>query len=369
MSDNPVEMHDGAAKGVTELFARAAAAEAHAHRMLLISIDDFFLPEAARLDEQSRAALARLLRATIEVVERELKGHGAKLLAARGEARLAAALAAEGESVFARLVDSGLLRDPALMAELLGRVRQELLAAALPLQASDDPERPSLINRFVEQRDRVLAASAIAVMMAESRRRAGGEGLPLAQTELPASLHHRIVWWVAAALRAQFGAEGGEAALDRALCEAAGRSIAAHDESDRLEAAVMRLAEALAPDAAELPDLLIEALGDRRVTLFVALIAHGLSLGYDSVRDMVLDVRGDRLWLALRALGLGRQAIARIGYALSEADPRRDLDALADQLDAVAATEPARAREGFAALRLDPDYRAALLAFERGRAR
>lgn len=371
MSDNPVDMHDDAAQGVTALLARAAAEEARARDMLRIAIDDFLRPEAARLDEQARAALSQLVRSIVEVVEGELRGHGARLLTARGESTLAAALAGDEGGVYPRLAESGLLRDPELMAELLGRVRQDLLGAALPVQASDDPDRPSLINRFVQHRDRVLASSAMAVLIAESRRRASGDAMSPAQTELPDALHRRLVWAVAAALRVRHAdaARGREGALDRALCDSALRSIAAHDEDDRLEAAAMRLAQAIDARAEELPDLLVEALGDRRMPLFIALVAHGLSLPYGSARDITVDASSDRLWLALRALGLGRQVIARIGYALCEADGRRDLDALADTLDAVAAVEPERARGVFDPLRLDPEYRAALAAFDCGGAR
>ena len=74
---------------------------------------------------------------------------------------------------------------------------------------------------------------------------------------------------------------------------------------------------------------------------------------------------GDRLWVALRAIDLPREAIARIGYALCEADPRRDLEQFADVLDWIMAVAPQEARAALAPHYLDPDYRAALQALER----
>lgn len=363
MSENPVGVRDGLAVSAGELLARAAAAELRAYRGLMVAVEDFFLPEEARLDEHSRAGLAALVRGLVETVESEIREHAVRLLTGRNESELVARLIEPGVSVLARLWNSGLLRDGELMAELVARVRQEMLGAALPMNAPDDPERPSLINRFVQHPDRVVAASAMAVLIAESRRR-GSPEVGQFQTELPAELHHKLVWWTAAALRERI--HGPNEMLDRALCDAAQRSLAAYDEGDRLEAAAMRFAAAIDAQPGELSGMLVEALGDRRIVLFIALLGHALGVPYALARDLVLDPSADRLWLALRALEIGREGVAQIGYALSEADPRRDLETFADTLDTIAAISPVEARAALAPLKLDPDYRAALIALQRG---
>lgn len=355
------DMRERARDGAQALLARAAAADLAAHRGLRAAIDDFLLPEADRLDERTRAALGRLLRALIETVEGEIGGHAVRLLRAQGESALADALEA-GEGVTGTLHDSGLLRDPELLRELIARVRQDVLAGGMAVQAHDDPELPSLLNRLAQQPDRLLAHAAAAVLVAESRRRSVPESGPLPQTDLPAELHHKLVWRTAAALRA--GVRTHSAALDRALAEAAQRSLAAHDEGDRLEAAAMRLAAAIDARPEELPELMAEALGDRRVALFAALLAHGLRIDFAAARDLTLDSASGRLWVALRALELDRAALARLGVALSEADPRRDVESFADVLDSIMAIEPDEAREAIAPLMLPADYRAALLAVE-----
>ena len=366
MADNPVEPRDSSAAGAGKLLARAAAAEVRAYRGLTVAIDDFFLPEDSRLDERTRSGLSTLLRGLVETVEGEVREHAVRLLHGRGESRLVVALNDRQPSVLTRLWQSGLLRDPELMAELVARVRQELLGAALPMHAPDDPERPSLINRFVQHPDRVVAAGAMAVLIAESRRRGSPDAGQFTRTDLPAELHHRLVWWVAAALRERVG-EGGDA-LDRALSEAAQRSLAAYDEGDRLEATAMRFAAAIDAQPQELSGLLVESLADRRIVPFIALLGHALGVTYPLARDIVLDPGADRLWLALRALDLGRDAVAQIGYALCEADPRRDLEAFADLLDTITQVSAQAAREALAPLKLHADYRAAVVALERSAA-
>ncbi|MEN2791776.1 DUF2336 domain-containing protein [Sphingomonas oligophenolica] len=360
-------MDDGTHRGVSQLLARAAAADLRADHRLVVAIDDFFLADEARLDERTRAALGRTLAALVGAVETAVTRHAARLLATRDARELSAALDAGGAPVLERLVSAGLVRDAELMRELLGRVRQDILVGALPVEAPEDIDRASMLARLIQHPDTVVSAAAMALIAAESRRR-GEADAPPSRTDLPAELHHRLVWWVAAALRERFAATAGAAlpALDRALVDAALRSVAAHDESDRLEAAAMRLAAALDAHADELAPLLAEALADHRPALFIALIAHAIGLDHADAREIVLDPDGDRLWLVLRALEIDRASIARIGLALSEADPRRNLDIFAETLEDVAATPPAEARAALAQLLLHPDYRAAMLALGRG---
>lgn len=362
MSDDTVAARNGFTISVKELLAQAAAAESRVHGDLAGAIDDFFLPRAARLDERIRAELSRLLAAIIAAIEAEIRSHAEPLLQASGAKGLDVSPEASGV-VLARLSQSRLLRDPGLMAELLARVRLEALGRGLPMQASDDPERASLINRYVQHPDGLLASGAMAVLIAESRRRTGIESGRLTSTELPAELHHKLAWWVAATLRGS-SAEPDDA-VDSILSDATRRTLMAYDEGARLEASALRFAAAVHAPSDALGGLLGEALGDRRPVLFVAFLAHALGIPYPLVRDMVLDPGGERLWLALRAADLPREAVARIGYALSEGDPRRDLGRFADALDGIAAIPAQVARGALASLRLDAEYRAALMALER----
>lgn len=365
MSD-PINPGDGARDGADMLLAKAVAADAAARRGLDHAIADLFLTDTMRLDEGSRVALVRLVQALVDTVEAEVKGHAVRLLHAQAEPALAQAVDVGG--AFFRLRGAGLLHDADLMAELIARVRERRLADAIPMLGPDEPDRPSLINRLTEHPDRLLAQGAMAVLVAESRRRSVPEKGLLTQTDLPAELHHKLVWWVAAASRerslAAATTQRSRTVLDRALADAAQRSLAAHDEGNRLESAVMRLVSAIGAQGAELAELMIEALGDRRVTLFSGLLAHALGVEYAIARGLVLDAPDGRLWVALRALRLERTAIARIGVALSEADPRGDLENFADTLDATMAITLPAARDALAGLRLPSDFRAAMLALE-----
>ena len=359
MSIGSGDTDEGARESARQLLARAAAGAAHARRRLSAAIDDFFLPEDARLDDRMRATLAATLAALIDTVERDLRRQSARSLSAEGAEPLSQR-AADGASVLDRLIDAGLLRDIDLQRELIGRTRQDLLADMLPPVIPDEAGAPSLLARLSASGDSAVVAAALALMAADGRRRGFLDTNRLNRTELPAELHHRLVWWVAAALREQLATD----TADRAIAEAAVRVLGQHDESDRVEGAAMRLAGAIDAQPGEMPMLLTHALGDRQVALFVALLARALGVDYADAREIVVDGAGERLWLALRALDLDRPTVARIGLSLSEADPRADAETFADQIDAIMAIAPADARAALAPLRVHPDLRAALHALE-----
>ncbi|MGR6328074.1 hypothetical protein ACU5AX_03310 [Sphingomonas sp. XXL09] len=342
--------------------ARLAAARrlaAQADGRLGATIVDFFLPGDARLDERTRLALGQTLAGAVRAIETDIRHHAARLLAPRGATMPAAT------DVLRRLSRAGLLRDRALIDELLGQVRCDQIAEALVPQVGG-PDQPSLLIRLAQVDDGVVATAARALLAAEAQRRAAVEQERVLHGTLPAVLHRQLVWWVAAAVRE---AQADDAALDQAVVEAAQRNLAAHDETQRPEAAAMRLAMAIDARPDELGPLLVDALGDRRLLLFIAVLARATRLDSVATRQIVVEPEGDRLWLALRAIDLDRATIARIALALADADPRRDIEAFADALDAIVAIPVDSARAALAPLTLHAELRVAIDALAREGAR
>lgn len=329
------------------------------------AIDDFFLADDARLGERLRLTLGQVLTATVEGIEGDIRRHAARQLASRGDDVRAERLLKGHDDVVRRLSRAGLLRDRSLMDELIAQVRCDLIAERLaPAVAA--PEQPSVLLRLADVADGVVAAAARAMLSVDARRRAAADQDSALPDSLPAERHHQLVWWVAACVReAQVAAAGEDAAIDRAIVEAAQRSLAAHDEGQRGEAIAMRLAAAIDARAGEIGDLLVDCLGDRRLLLFIAVLARAADLDFAGARTIVIEPEGDRLWLALRAADLDRPTIARIALALADADPRRDIEAFADDLDAIAAVPVEAARSALAPLTLHHDLRLAIDALAR----
>jgi hypothetical protein len=337
---------------------RATGAWARADARLADAIVDLFLPDTSRLDDRVRSMVTTTLAALVAQIETDLRRHAARVLVGRGDPARAEAMLGRGD-VFARLARAGLLRDVDLIDELLARVRTDLMADALPGTAAAS-DVPGLLVRLTVVPDTVVAKSASALLGAQNRRRSATDTDTIESAALPAEIQHRLVWRIAAALR-----DADDPHTDQAIAQAALRSLAAYDEGDRPESVAMRLAIAIDARPAERAPLLLETLGDRNLTLFAAVLAHALAMDHDQLRAMIVDPEGERLWLALRALALDRATIAEIALALSEADPRRDIEAFADRLDAVADVPPDEAAAALAPFALDRDFRAAMTALAR----
>ncbi len=343
------------------LAARAARADVRARATLETAVADLALSESDRLDERTRLALGDHCRGAVTAVEAAIRRHALRLLAdqmtlAQAESRLRAA-----DLIPDRLGRAGMLRDPELIGELLARVRQDMLAMALPVAVSG-PDDPSLLVRLSLAPDAPVAKGAAALLAADSRRRDQFERRDHDGTDLPLSLYTRLIWWIAAAMRD----DAPDGVRDQALAEAATRCLGAHEESERADILAMRLASAIDPRPAEIASLLVEAIGDRRLGFFIAILAHAAELPFEQARTITLEPYGDRLWLALRALKLERTAIARIGLALGDADPARDVERFARDLDIIAAVPAAEAWDALMPLRLDVRFRTAIRLLESG---
>lgn len=328
------------------------------------AIVDFFLPDDARLDERTRTMLGQALGALVRAIATDIRHHAARLLAQSGAGEAAERMQGDGADVLRRLSRAGLLRDRGLMDELLAQVRCDCVAEAL-LPAVAAPDQPSLLIRLAEVDDGVVAAAARALLTAEAQRRGAIEQGRAQHGALPTAQHRQLVWWIAAAVREAQAETAEAAAVDRAVVEAAERNIAAHDETQRPEAVAVRLATAIDARAEEIGPLLVDTLADRRLLLFMAVLGRAAGVDFAAARQIVLEPEGDRLWLALRAIGLDRPTIARIALALADADPRRDIDAFADALDAIAAIPVDEARRALAPLALHQDMRLAIDALAR----
>ncbi len=347
-----------AACAAEQLVRGATTAERRGAERLRARIADLTTDAAARLDDRIRALLDHQLGGMIDRIELALRERAARLLLTRGDRALAARIRGGGDVAWPRLSEKRAI-DGAIVAELLARLRHDLIAAGLPPGTGED-NVASLLIRLTEIGDARVSAAARALLVADSRRREALDFSPVTGSELPAELHQQLVWRVAAAIR-EDGAEG----LDRALAEAAHRIVAEHDEGERAEAVAMRLALAIDARPEELAALIDEALGDGRLSLIVAVLAQAGQLSFEQVRNMLVEPDDERWWLLLRAVGLDPLTVARIALALTGADSRRYADELPDLLDAVNAVPVDNARAVLAPLRLPADFRAAIEAIAR----
>lgn len=336
------------------LASRAAVAEQAASQRRAVAAEDIFLSQPGRLDDRTRAATLRMAEATVGAIEQQLTRDAARALTAVGRRATATVFESNHSLAWPRLLDAGLMRDAELIGELIAQARIDLLDESLAALRVHDAA-PTLISNLVEHGDATQRAAAVAYLVADGARRLSPAGRRAA---LPEALTTRLVWWVAAALREELGATAGIEA-DVALCEAARHYLTQERGTDPAEAA-MHLATSLRPMGEARGEVLVQSLDGARVSLFAALLAQAVGIDAGAARALLLDTGSDRLWLALRAAGLGRDAIARAGFLLSEADRERDLTMLVETLDPLVALDPAVAAQAIAALKLPQDFRDAV---------
>jgi hypothetical protein len=330
---------DGAAQLLASARARVAAAMA-----------DLALPEALRLSDRQRITVSHLLRRLVGDIEDELRSALVVRFAADEDEPLSAALSSASLAIAVPVLEGrGALADSALFALLLRRAEEHRLARAAP-------ER-RLLTALAGDGDEAVAAAAVSLLIAESRRLDAFHEPLLASGDLPAEVAHGLAWTVAAALRTYLIARHGiaPALADSAVTAAAAAWLGDYDEGAGADALARRLALRL-EESGRLDDaLLVQAVGEGALPLFLAGLSLRTGLDLPALWELLPDAAGRGPAIVLRAAQVGREAAASILLQLAGRE-----EAAAAQLDLYDALDSAEARRHALLWRLDPAYRSAV---------
>jgi hypothetical protein len=330
---------DGAALLLASARARVSAAMA-----------DLALPEALRLTDRQRITVSHLLKRLIGDIEDELRSVLAAHFTAEGQEPLRAALSSAGLAIAMPILDvGGALADPALYALLLRRAEEHRLARAAP-------ER-GLLTDLAGDADEAVAAAAVSLLIADSRRHDAFHEPLIAGGDLPAEVAHGLAWTVAAALRGYVIGRHGVAALDadRAVTAATAGWLARFDEGSGVDALARRLALRL-DERARLDDpLLVRAVNEGMLPLFLAALSLRTGLDLPALWELLPEAAGRGAAILLRAGRVGREAAAAILLHLAGRE-----EAVATQLDLFDALAAEEAGHHVLLWRLDPAYRSAV---------
>jgi hypothetical protein len=331
---------------------------AAARERFAVAATDLLLPDRARLTEWQRLTAAALLTRLVRGLEDEMRAR----LAVRfeGHAALHAALSSAHVPIALPILERAeALRDAELSNVLVRRVEEHRYwKAHAPEGGSED-----LLFALVRDADEGIAAEAMELVIARSRRFDRFQEPVMGQIELPAELQHKLVWLVAAALRHYVVQHHQVANVDAAIEESASALIAAYDEGATLEARAVRLARRL--DAAGRLDgaLLARALGEGLLPICIAGGGVRAALDYAAAWEVLADPRGRGPALLLRAGGIDRDSSAAIllmlnsrGHLVSGVEG----EAAAVQLELFDGLDQAGARDVLRLWQADPLYRASV---------
>ena len=331
---------------------------AAARERFAVAATDLLLPDRARLTEWQRLTASALLNRLVGGLEDELRARLAERF--EGHAALHAALSSAHVPIALPILERAqALRDPELGNVLVRRVEEHRYwKAHAPAAGGED-----LLYTLVRDPDEEVAAEAMELIIARSRRFDRFQEPAMGQVELPAELQHKLVWMVAASLRHYIVQQHRVGAVDAAIEEVAGALIAAYDEGATLEARAVRLARRLHAAGRLDGELLARSLSEGMLPLFIAGLASLCALDYAAAWEVLADPRGRGPALLLRAAGAEREAAAAIllllgsrGHLVSGAEG----DAAAEQLELFDTVDQEAAAEVLRLWQAHPSYRASV---------
>ncbi|HYW15072.1 MAG TPA: DUF2336 domain-containing protein [Allosphingosinicella sp.] len=328
----------------------AAQLLASAHARVAAAIADLALPEAFRLTDRQRITIAHLLRRLVGDVEDELRSALVEQLGRDEDSPLRAALSSASLAIALPVLEAGgVLADPALFGLLLRRTEEHRLARAAP--------ESRLLTELAGDEDPAVAAAAVSLLIAESRRVDAFHEPIVAGGDLPAEVAHGLAWTVAAALRTYLIARHGvaPAAADGAVTSAAAALLGRYDEGAGADSLARRLALRL-EERARLDDaLLVRAAGEGTLPLLLAGLSLRTGLDPQALWELLSDLSGRGSAIVLRAARLERDAAAPILLHLAGRE-----ESVGAQLDVYDGLDPAQARHHILLWSLDPAYRSAV---------
>ncbi len=289
---------------------------------------DLFLDERARLTEQERALISAMLVGLVDQLADEIRRCLPPHVQAHAEA--------DRGNLLGRLWADGALDRPGLVALLLRRATEQLIAATCRGSA----EAGSTVDRLVGHEDSAVAGAAMALAVARGRRRDRFGRLTIEYDDVDSDDALALAHHIAAAMRAAI--PGASVGSDRELAAAAVEIAARHDPRRRIDGSAVDLATAL--DAAgSADDSLIAALaGEGDAALLVALCAVRAGIASDTAWTLLVTGADSAMTLARLARvdrATAAAMVAALGEPLMWGDPGEAIerfDALDDDaVDAV----------------------------------
>lgn len=344
----------------------AAAARASYGRSFdgFLSITALMRPEIVRLSEVERRAVRDMLLGLVEQIEQEMR---ARMLATPELARIeefTASLSAPHIAIAWPALSAAELPDDTELAKLLVQ-RARAYTITRHLRRFGSVAEDSVIEQLTEHPEPAISASAMKLLIAESRSNNRFDDPRLGRADLPEPVARRLIWTIAAAIR-DFGkrfAELDQARLETVVAMVADAMVAEHDDSSALAAAAETLAAALQDNGYVDPSLWVEAVQGARLHLYVAMVAVRAEIAFEAAWDMISMPDVATHMVLLKSIGLDRdtasQLVTLISRAVSQDEATADNHAAAwietyDTLDAT------KVEEAMRPWRVDPAYRTAL---------
>lgn len=329
-----------------------------------LSVTALMRPEIIRLSEVERLAIRHMLLGLVSQIEQEMR---ARILATSETTLIeefTASLSAPHIAIaWPALSAADLPEDTELANLLVHRARAYTIIRRLRHdgRVSED----SLIEQLTDHSDPAISASAMKLLIAESRSNDRFDDPRLSRADLPEPVARRLTWTIAAAIK-DYGRRFSEldhAHLESAIATVAAAMVAEHDGTASLSVAAETLATGLQDSGIVDTSLLIDAAQSARLHLYVAMLAVRAEIRFEAAWDMVtLPETGTHLVL-LRSVGVDRDTASQLVTVISRAvsnDENAADNRAATWIETYEALDTDRVEDAMRPWRLDPAYRSAL---------
>ena len=342
------------------LFELARDKSAAGRNALVDAISDLAEDGHQVLSERERALTFDILGRVIHEMEMSVRRTVATRLADMRDApRDIVRLLANDEIDIAYpiLTKSGVLLDADLIEVIRHRTMEHQLAVAIRHQVSEEVSEAlveagdeNVIRTLLSNQNAQISQTTMEYLVEESRRIDSFQEPILSRKDLDIKLVERMYLWVSAALRQCIMEDWNldSATVDAFLEEATSNEMRTMARSSGSRTKAEELAANLADDDSVTPDLLLCALQDGEVTLFVAMLKQLPGLRTVLINRIVFEPGGEGLAIICKSLSIDKETFsdmfaltrnARLNAARTLQRDVRKLMSLYDRITVASATE------------------------------
>lgn len=343
------------------------------------TIVDLFADDGSSLSDRERALMFEILHKIVLEVEVAVRQSVSDRLADMDDVPPALIKDLANDTVdvaYPILTRSRVLQDDDLIEIVRFRTLEHQLAIAMRYAVSErvsatlaEEGDDGIIEALLRNPNARIAQSTMSYLVEQSRRVDTYQEPLLQRREMSPDLAKRMFLWVSAALRRhiieRFGMDEAivESLLEAAACE----QIASFRKSSGSCGSEL-LANELADAGLLQPEMMVKALAQAEIDLFVGMFARAADLRRRVVLRILFDDGGTGLAIASKGIGLDRKSFSQIFTFSRATKPRRGTGARAQRaLDVFDTIASDQAQRVLARWRLDPEFTAAIEAIEQER--
>ena len=302
------------------LLAREKSAESRSRLSQIIV--DLFDNQASVLTERQRTLMYGILQTVIGDIESSVRQAVAGRLALMDDVprELVSQLANDEANIaFPILSKSGLLRDNDLVEIIKLRTEEHMLAITMRRNVSEtvtqalvDAGHEPVIISLLKNANAKISETTMEYLVEQSQRVDSFQEPILNRDDLNPQLAKRMFLWVSAALRQHIISEFDldKSTVDELLEQVTSEEISGKPLPEKKK--VDQLADVLKDEGLVTVDMLLTALNEGEVPLFIALFSKVTKLREHLVQRLLFEQGGEGLAITCKAIGMSPDEFARL---------------------------------------------------------